>query len=211
MTDKSTMTTKRKPAKKTPRKAPAKKKAVGKKAPVKKSPGETIKLPRVKAKRKVKSKRAGQSNKQGKNGRASKYFPEFPEQARNLCLLGATDAELAQYFGVAESTLNLWKKEHPEFSESMRAGKLGADGQVAGAMFKRAVGFTYLDNHVSVTNELGAVVTPVEKVVHPDVQAGKFWLKNRRKDDWRENYGITDGEGGALGIHIHETTAPDQR
>jgi DNA-binding XRE family transcriptional regulator len=31
---------------------------------------------------------------------------EYDEQARKLCLLGATDAELADFFGVSEQTLN---------------------------------------------------------------------------------------------------------
>ena len=52
-------------------------------------------------------------------GRPSKYDPDtMDEQVFKLCLLGATDEEMADFFNVALSTLNLWKKEHPEFSES---------------------------------------------------------------------------------------------
>lgn len=161
----------------------------------------------VRAKKKPKSKTAGKSKSNGQVGRNTKYFETYPEEAKNLCLLGATDSELAEYFGIGEATLNRWKLEHPEFRESIRAGKVYADAQVAGAIHRRAVGYSYLDSHVSVDPGAGVVVTAVEKVMHPDVNAAKFWLKNRRKDEWRENYGLTDGSGGALGIFIHESPA----
>ena len=41
-------------------------------------------------------------------GRPSKYRDEFPEQARKLCLLGATDEDMARFFEVATSTVKLW-------------------------------------------------------------------------------------------------------
>ena len=43
----------------------------------------------------------------------------YAEQARKLCLLG-TDAELADFFEVSESTINNWKFDYPEFSESIK-------------------------------------------------------------------------------------------
>lgn len=49
-------------------------------------------------------------------GRPTDYRPEYAEHARKLCLLGATDKDLADWFEVVESTVNLWKLAHPEFS-----------------------------------------------------------------------------------------------
>lgn len=34
-------------------------------------------------------------------GRPSKYKPEYAGQAKKLCMLGQTDAEMASFFGVA--------------------------------------------------------------------------------------------------------------
>lgn len=51
-----------------------------------------------------------------KGGRPTKYKPEYAEQARKYCLLGATDAELAESFDVAEATINNWKLAHPKFT-----------------------------------------------------------------------------------------------
>ena len=58
-----------------------------------------------------------------KTGRPTKYKSEYAEQAVKLCMLGMTDAEMASFFDVSESTLNLWKEAHPEFSESIKRGK----------------------------------------------------------------------------------------
>ena len=59
-----------------------------------------------------------------KRGRKSEYRIEFSDQALKLCLLGATDKELAEFFSVSEQTLNKWKKDYPEFLESLKKGKM---------------------------------------------------------------------------------------
>lgn len=52
--------------------------------------------------------------------RPTKYQEAYAEQARKLCLLGYTDAELADFFEVSEATINNWKLEYPEFLESIK-------------------------------------------------------------------------------------------
>ena len=63
-------------------------------------------------------------------GRPTDYKPEYIDQAFRLCLLGATDKEMANFWGVEESTINNWKLAHPEFLESIKAGKIDADTKV---------------------------------------------------------------------------------
>ena len=41
------------------------------------------------------------------SGRPTKYKEEYAEQAYKLCLLGAKDKEMADFFQVSLSTLNL--------------------------------------------------------------------------------------------------------
>lgn len=65
-----------------------------------------------------------------KRGRKSAYQKEYANQALKLCLLGATDKELADFFSVSEQTLNKWKKDYPEFLESLKKGKNIADANV---------------------------------------------------------------------------------
>ena len=57
-----------------------------------------------------------------KRGRKSEYQKEYVEQALKLCLLGAIDKELAECFSVSVQTLNKWKKDYPEFLESLKKG-----------------------------------------------------------------------------------------
>ncbi len=135
--------------------------------------------------------------KENKGGRPTKYKPEYAEQAYELCLLGVTDAQLATYFEVNEDTIHEWKKVHPEFSESLRRGKLQADGKIAAALFKRALGFQY-DETTWEKIELKAASQDdikieafkrkvVTKTVVPDTGAITLWLKNRQKELWRDN------------------------
>jgi hypothetical protein len=79
-----------------------------------------------------------------KRGRPSSFKPEFIEQAAKLCRLGATDKEMADFFGVAESTFHKWKIDRPEFSESIKSGKVLSDAEVANSLYLRAVGLNGL-------------------------------------------------------------------
>lgn len=118
-------------------------------------------------------------------GRPSKYREEYAEQAYRLCLLGLTDAELGTAFDVTEQTINNWKNDFPQFFESIKRGKLLADGNVADRLFQRAIGYSHPDTHFS---SYEGVVTETDTVKHypPDTTAAIFWLKNRQRKHWRD-------------------------
>lgn len=131
--------------------------------------------------------------------RPSKYKPEFAEQAAKLCALGATDAQLADFFEVAVSTINLWKTQHPEFSESIRVPKAQADERVEQSLYRRALGYEHDEVDLRVVGgEL--VKTEVRKHYPPDATAMIFWLKNRKPEDWRETKAVelTGANGGPV-------------
>lgn len=146
-------------------------------------------------------------------GRPTEYRPEYSEQATKLCLLGATDAQLGEFFDVVESTINLWKIEHPEFSESLRAGKRVADAEVAHSLFNRARGAHYTTNQAfkvkrtiyddkgKKTSETEDVISvPVDVVEPPDTTACSLWLRNRAPADWREkvDMSLMGKDGGPI-------------
>ena len=132
-----------------------------------------------------------------KVGRPSKFDSAKCEQAEKLCKLGATDVELADFFGVSVSTLNNWKIEFPEFLESLKAGKAIADAEVASKLFRRASGYEHPEIHI--TAYQGEVtLTPITKVYPPDTTAAIFWLKNRRPDLWRDRVEHTGSNGADL-------------
>ena len=122
-------------------------------------------------------------------GRDSKYQDDFADQAFKLCLLGATDTKLADFFGVSESTINRWKDKYPAFWESIRAGKVRADAEVAHSLYRRATG-----EHVIVEKlvKKDGVYEKVElKVFVPgEVPAQRLWLLNRDKENWRDKQDV---------------------
>lgn len=120
-----------------------------------------------------------------KGGRPSSYKSEYAEQANKLARLGATDKEMADFFEVAESTFHKWKLDHPEFSESLKNGKLLADAEVSSKLYHRAIGYEHDDVDIRViTGEI--VKTTIIKHYPPDTTACIFWLKNRQPDKWRD-------------------------
>ena len=124
-----------------------------------------------------------------KKGRPSDYKPEFAVQALKLCRLGATDMELAEFFGCSVPTLHRWRAEHEDFRKSIKLGKSEPDDRVERSLYQRAVGYSHPDVHVS--NFQGAVtLTPIVKHYPPDVAAAFIWLKNRRPELWRDKQEI---------------------
>lgn len=121
-----------------------------------------------------------------KVGRPTKYKSEYPEQAYKLCLLGAIDKQISDFFDVAVSTVNKWKIEIPEFSESIKRGKNVADTEVAEALFLRACGYSHPEEKIF-NNQGEAMVVETTKHYPPDTTAGIFWLKNRQKETWSDS------------------------
>ena len=119
-------------------------------------------------------------------GRPSKYVDINLEQVEKFCKLGATDAELADFLGVTETTINNWKLEHDDFFESVTRGKRYSDEEVVASLYAKALG-GIKELRKDKLNKDGDVVTLTEEVlVVADTKACEFWLKNRRPDEWRE-------------------------
>lgn len=132
-------------------------------------------------------------------GRPSKYKPEYADQAAKLCALGATDAQLADFFEVAVSTVALWKVQHAEFSDALKLAKDKADQLVEQSLFRRATGYECDEVDIRVVG--GEIVqTPLRKFYPPDTTACIFWLKNRKASEWRDKVEnvVSGPDGGAI-------------
>lgn len=122
-------------------------------------------------------------------GRPTKYDVKFVKQAYKLSLLGSTDKDLASFFEVSESTIDNWKKEYPEFLESIKRGKEQADSNVANRLYKRAMGYTH--KATKILQHEGSIVThDYTEIYPPDTTAAIFWLKNRQPQMWRDRQEI---------------------
>ena len=130
-------------------------------------------------------------------GRPSDYRPDFCDQARKLCRLGATDIEVADFLGVSVATLNNWKAAHPAFLDALKEGKSEADTRVVDSLYHRAVGYSFDSEKVQIQRDGSVVRAPIREHVPPDTTAAIFWLKNRRPQDWRD-------------VHKHEVGRPGE-
>ena len=148
--------------------------------------------------------------KEKRRGRRSAFKPAYVAQARQLCLRGATEAQIADVFGVDKRTVIRWKTRHPEFRQALRAGK-AADARVAESHCQQADG----DRDKAVRTS-GAAETGKDQVgehverVPLELKAGILWLKHRRPDLSRDK--ISNEQTGQTGAPIgvkDETEKPD--
>lgn len=120
-------------------------------------------------------------------GRPSSYRPEFAAQVAKLAMLGATDQEMADFFAVNVATVYRWKHDHQDFCEALKVGKETADNRVERSLYQRAIG--YEQDEVKIFMPGGAdapVYAPFRAKIAPDTTACIFWLKNRRREQWRD-------------------------
>lgn len=125
-----------------------------------------------------------------KIGRPSLYKPEYDEQTYKLCLLGAIDNDLADFFGVQVSTISNWKLNEPTFMESLKKGKMMADANVAQSLYKRATGFKEVVSTKEVEIDGNVVTLHEDKYFPPDPVSAIFWLKNRQSTKWRDKQDV---------------------
>lgn len=110
---------------------------------------------------------------------------------------GLTDEQIAHNCGITSVTLREWKKKLPSISSALKEGKEVVDILVENALLKRALGYEYIETthervKVGVDDEGQpihemALTKTVTKMVIPDTTAQIFWLKNRKKAEWRDN------------------------
>jgi hypothetical protein len=128
-------------------------------------------------------------------GRPTKYRPEYAEQCYKLCLLGATDPDLADFFDVALSTVAEWVNAQPAFSDARKNGKEVADANVADRLYQRAMGYTHPEEKIF-QYEGDAVRVETTRHYPPETAAAIYWLNNRQRARWSNR-------------HLHEHSGPN--
>ena len=112
---------------------------------------------------------------------------------------GLFDKDIAKKMNVSEATLNNYKKKYPEFKQALRKGKEIVDIEVENALFKKALGYNVPVQKAFklkdiVYGENGKKISETERIeyaeeeihVPADTTAQIFWLKNRKKAQWRD-------------------------
>ena len=81
---------------------------------------------------------------------------------------GLTEEQIANNMGIGRTTLYEWKQKEPNIANTLKKGKEVVDFEVENALLKNALS--------------------------GNVTAQIFWLKNRKKDQWREKIETNDEE-----------------
>jgi hypothetical protein len=115
---------------------------------------------------------------------AVRYKKEYQEQVYRLCLLGATDKVISDFFHITPLQLTKWRKAHITFDQAIQEGKVQADSKVAQSLYKRACGYDAPDEKVF-QYEGEPISVPTFKHYPPDVKAAIFWLTNRAPEQWK--------------------------
>jgi hypothetical protein len=133
-------------------------------------------------------------------GRPTDYRPEYVEEAAKLSALGATDAQMADFFGVVISTFYLWRNTHPEFSDAIKLSKQEADKRVEQSLYHRAIGYERDSVKIFCSKDGEITQVPYREYVPPDATSMIFWLKNRKPAEWRDRQEHTGADGGPIQI-----------
>ena len=142
-------------------------------------------------------------SKKKKVGRPSRLSNQVIAQVELLAGFELTEAEIAQVIGVNMLTIRRWKTNE-EYCIALKRGKAIVDAKVTKTLVKRALGYDYKE----ITRESTLVKVDangkhhyqqlITKIVNkhsaPDVVAIIFWLKNRRRDLWREKEALINIE-----------------
>ena len=132
---------------------------------------------------------------------------KWPDVERKLLLVeawardGLIEADIAHNLGISKKTMELYKKEHCDFLAALKRGKEEVDILVENALFKRTQGYRYdevttesFPVYEAMTGKiLGYEMRETKRVtkeVLPDPTSMIFWLKNRKKLEWRDKHEV---------------------
>lgn len=139
-------------------------------------------------------------------GRPTLYRPEYDAQAEKLCYLGATNRDLAEFFGVSERTIEEWQVRIESFAIASRVGKHHADEKIKASFYKLAKGYEYDEEYIDKRGEKQTR----RVVVPPNAMAASKWLAVRGNREFAETQRIEHSGEVKQGVDIAAMT-PEQR
>ncbi len=118
-------------------------------------------------------------------------------QLRGWARDGLTDEQIAKKVGIRRETLYDWIKRFPNISNALKKGRGPVDEEVEDALHRSTIGYIVtLKKPMKLRDENGAEhVEYVQEEIYvaPSVTAQIFYLRNRKKDRWKNNPEETTG------------------
>jgi hypothetical protein len=75
---------------------------------------------------------------------------------------------IAELLGTSRAGLDRWKRAHRRFREAFERGRDGADAAIAGALYKRAIGYSHQAEKIHVLKDGTVVRVPYIQHYPPD-------------------------------------------
>ena len=129
--------------------------------------------------------------------------PKILAHACALAAAGGLEREIAEELEVSLSTLRRWRNNSKMFANALAVGKKAADDRVERSLYELALGYEYEATKVFCQDGVITKVTYTEHVP-PNPTAIIFWLKNRKREVWRDRVEHTGPEGEPLVPPIEE-------
>lgn len=115
-------------------------------------------------------------------GLLPEYDPSYAVRARDLCMLGCSEMEIANLLGISVGMLRAWREHYVEFAYAWDDGNYHASTKVVAALHKRACGYDkviWKETKDGMMREL--------KHIEPSVPACMAWLTNKHPDTWSKS------------------------
>ena len=109
---------------------------------------------------------------------------------------GLKDKQIANNLGISKDTFYKYKKNYPDFSDTLKKGKEIIDYEVENALLKRALGYEYTETTKEIKENGNKIIKKITKQVAPDVTAQIYWLNNRKPKQWRNKQDIDISDNG---------------
>jgi hypothetical protein len=104
-----------------------------------------------------------------------------------LACLGALDTHICDILGISTVTLNIWKRERPQFFDAIKRGKAMADMRVAESHYLNCIDRWVEEEEIHVVNKQ-IVRVKVKKFYKGESRAQIKWLSARQPETWSESY-----------------------
>lgn len=109
---------------------------------------------------------------------------------------GLTDEQIATNMGIGVRTLYSYYDSFEQISQAVKKGRAPVDFIVENALFKRATGYDWEETTTEIDTNGKKHIKKITRHVPPDVGAIVFWLKNRRRDKWRDRPDLVQDNSG---------------
>lgn len=125
----------------------------------------------------------------GRKSRYETHVLPYLQQIQEWCQ-DLDERQIAvERLGIAVSTWEKYKRNHPELLDVLKKGKQQLVGDLKTALKKKAKGFTYEEQKTTIRKEGGKSITVIEKFqkyAQPDTGAIHLLLKNL-DPEWRND------------------------